>query len=60
MQRGQQWDPKRHVEKILGRIADGDVTVACWEPGQMTEWACRGSSRMAAISSSAEAEAAGK
>jgi quercetin dioxygenase-like cupin family protein len=28
------FDPQRHVEKILGRIAEGDVTVACWEPGQ--------------------------
>ncbi len=26
--------PVRHVEKVLGRIAEGDVTIACWEPGQ--------------------------
>lgn len=25
-----------HVEKILGHYTDGDVTVACWEPGQMS------------------------
>ena len=23
------------MEKILGKLGDGDVTVACWEPGQM-------------------------
>ena len=28
-----EFNPKKHVEKILGTIADGDVTVACWEPG---------------------------
>jgi hypothetical protein len=27
LEREQQWDPRHHVEKILGRIADGDVTV---------------------------------
>ena len=36
----QQWDPKRHVEKILGKIADGDVTIACWEPGQISPYHC--------------------
>ena len=34
------WDPKKHVEKILGTIADGDVTVACWEPGQISPNHC--------------------
>ena len=29
-----EFNPKKHVEKILGKIGDGDVTVACWEPGQ--------------------------
>jgi hypothetical protein len=24
----QEWDPKRHVEKVLGEIGEGDVTVA--------------------------------
>lgn len=28
------WDPLKHVENVLGRIGEGDVTVACWEPGQ--------------------------
>ena len=36
----QQFDPRRHVEKVLGRIADGDVTVACWEPGQISPYHC--------------------
>ena len=40
LEREQQWDPKHHVEKILGKIADGDVTVACWEPGQTSPYHC--------------------
>ena len=36
----QEFTPERHVEKILGRIADGDVTVACWEPGQVSPYHC--------------------
>ncbi|HXW26906.1 MAG TPA: cupin domain-containing protein [Xanthobacteraceae bacterium] len=36
----QAFDPRRHVEKILGRIGDGDVTVACWEPGQISPYHC--------------------
>jgi len=36
----QEFDPKRHVEKILGRVADGDATVACWEPGQISPYHC--------------------
>src|SRR5215467_11415581 len=30
----QMFDPKKHVEKVLGTIGEGDVTIACWEPGQ--------------------------
>ncbi len=30
----QAFDPQKHVEKILGVVGEGDVTVACWEPGQ--------------------------
>jgi quercetin dioxygenase-like cupin family protein len=30
------FDPKKHVENILGKIGDGDVSVACWEPGQIS------------------------
>jgi quercetin dioxygenase-like cupin family protein len=36
----QEFDPKRHVEKILGTIGEGDVTVACWEPGQISPYHC--------------------
>jgi quercetin dioxygenase-like cupin family protein len=36
----QAWDPKHHVEKILGKIAEGDITVACWEPGQISPYHC--------------------
>ena len=35
-----EFDPKQHVEKILGTVADGDVTVACWEPGQISPNHC--------------------
>ena len=40
LKREQEWNPKQHVEKILGRVADGDVTVACWEPGQISPYHC--------------------
>ena len=36
----QAFDPKKHVEKILGTIGEGDVTVACWEPGQTSPYHC--------------------
>ena len=36
----QQWNPKKHVEKILGEVGEGDVTVACWEPGQISPYHC--------------------
>jgi quercetin dioxygenase-like cupin family protein len=36
----QEWNSKRHVEKILGDIAGGDYTVACWEPGQISPNHC--------------------
>jgi quercetin dioxygenase-like cupin family protein len=36
----QEWNPKRHVEKILGAVSGGDVTVACWEPGQISPTHC--------------------
>jgi quercetin dioxygenase-like cupin family protein len=35
-----QWSPMRHVEKILGTMAGGDVSVACWEPGQISPDHC--------------------
>jgi quercetin dioxygenase-like cupin family protein len=36
----QEWNPKRHVEKVLDRIGAGDVSVACWEPGQISPYHC--------------------
>jgi len=30
----QAFHPKKHMERVLGRIDEGDVTIACWEPGQ--------------------------
>jgi quercetin dioxygenase-like cupin family protein len=36
----QEFNPKRHVEKILGHIANGDVSIACWEPGQISPNHC--------------------
>ena len=37
---GQVFNSKRHVEKLLGRVAEGDVTVACWEPSQISPNHC--------------------
>ena len=35
-----EFKPDKHVEKILGRAEDGDFTVACWEPGQISPYHC--------------------
>ena len=40
LQHEQAFDPRRHVEKVLARVADGDVTIACWEPGQISPYHC--------------------
>ena len=40
LKREQEWNPTRHVEKILGTVAGGNVTVACWEPGQISPYHC--------------------
>ena len=40
LKKEQEWNPKHHVEKILGEIGEGDVTVACWEPGQISPNHC--------------------
>lgn len=34
----QEFRKEHHVEKILGRFGEGDVTVACWEPGQVSPY----------------------
>jgi quercetin dioxygenase-like cupin family protein len=36
----QVFDSAKHVEKILKTYSDGDVTVACWEPGQISPNHC--------------------
>ena len=41
----QEWNPKKHVEKILAELEVGggqmgDYTVACWEPGQISPNHC--------------------
>jgi quercetin dioxygenase-like cupin family protein len=35
-----EFNPAKHVEKILGRLEGGDFTVACWEPGQISPYHC--------------------
>jgi mannose-6-phosphate isomerase-like protein (cupin superfamily) len=40
LQGEQAWNPEHHVERVLGKVADGDVTVACWEPGQVSPYHC--------------------
>ncbi len=40
LQNEAEFNPRHHVEKILGRVADGDVTVACWEAGQISPYHC--------------------
>lgn len=34
------FDPEKHVERVLGQVGEGDVTVACWEPGQTSPYHC--------------------
>ncbi len=34
----QQWSIAHHVERVLAKVAGGDVTVACWEPGQVSPY----------------------
>ena len=40
LKKEQEWNAQHHVEKILGKVAEGDVTVACWEPGQISPYHC--------------------
>ena len=40
LQQEQGWNPQKHVEKVLGRVGEGDVAVACWEPGQVSPYHC--------------------
>ena len=34
----QAFDPKKHMERVLGRIDEGGVTIACREPGQTSPY----------------------
>jgi len=34
----QQWNPEHHVERVLGKVGEGDVTIACWDPGQVSPY----------------------
>ena len=36
----QRFDAKKHVERVLGTTGEGDVTIACWEPGQTSPYHC--------------------
>jgi len=36
----QRFDPIKHVEKKLGYFGEGDVSIACWEPGQVSPNHC--------------------
>lgn len=40
LQAEQEFDPRHHIEKILGIEGEGDFTVACWEPGQRSPYHC--------------------
>ncbi len=40
LKKEQEWRADRHVEKVLGKFGAGDVTVACWEPGQICAYHC--------------------
>src|SRR6516164_802545 len=36
----QAFDRRKHVERVLDRTGEGDVTIACWEPGQTSPYHC--------------------
>lgn len=36
----ERFDPGVHVERVLGTVHGGDVTVACWEPHQISPYHC--------------------
>src|ERR1043165_4974502 len=40
LRKEQAWNTKTNGEKILGEVEEGDVTVACWEPGQISPYHC--------------------
>ena len=36
----QQFDAQRRLERVLASIVGGDVSLACWEPGQTSPFHC--------------------
>jgi quercetin dioxygenase-like cupin family protein len=36
----QEFSPQKHVEKILAKAGNGDITGAYWEPGQVSPYHC--------------------
>ena len=40
LQAEQRFDARAHVERILGTEQDGDFTVGCWEPHQVSPYHC--------------------
>ena len=40
LQKEQKWNPEHHVERTLGKVSGGDVSIACWEPGQISPNHC--------------------
>src|SRR5262249_793559 len=34
------WSAEHHVEKVLAEMGGGDVSIACWEPGQVSAYHC--------------------
>jgi quercetin dioxygenase-like cupin family protein len=40
LKKEQAWNPEHHVERVLGKVSGGDVTIACWEPGQISPNHC--------------------
>src|SRR6266404_4204012 len=40
LQAEQRFDAKKRVERVLATTGEGDVTIACWEPGQTSPYHC--------------------
>lgn len=40
LRKEEKFDPDRHMELILHKFGGGDVTVACWDPGQISPNHC--------------------
>jgi mannose-6-phosphate isomerase-like protein (cupin superfamily) len=36
----QAWNLGHHVEKVLAQMGGGDVSIACWEPDQVSPYHC--------------------